>query len=178
LSIHKEIKNLHPIGFLLKTHGIKGDLVFKLEGDSPFSFNKGNWIFIELDGKPVPFKIIDQQIRDDFTGIVNLDNIDNQSRAIELIGKTVFIQKTVALDINKDSYKPKDLIGYQISDKNRGVIGEIHQIFEYPNNTVLQIIENGNEILIPLVSEIIVELNSEKRVIVIDAPNGLFEINC
>ncbi|MEE9161721.1 MAG: 16S rRNA processing protein RimM, partial [Candidatus Neomarinimicrobiota bacterium] len=53
------------------------------------------------------------------------------------------------------------------------VIGDVAAAWDLPANDVLQVIDDGREVLIPLVSEVVLEIDHASRRLVIAVMEGL-----
>ena len=72
---------------------------------------------------------------------------------------------------------PFNFIGYKIIDIKYGEMGEIKDIIEIPNNSLIKISRKNKEYLVPFTNEIIIKADKKKRILEIDAPDGIFELN-
>ncbi|MGE9616247.1 MAG: hypothetical protein ACQPRJ_01515 [Solitalea-like symbiont of Acarus siro] len=68
------------------------------------------------------------------------------------------------------------LDGFSIIDNNIGVIGVVESILRYPQQNLASLSYNGKNILIPLVPDLIVKIDHNKKNIIMALPEGLLEI--
>ena len=61
-------------------------------------------------------------------------------------------------------------------DEEKGELGKVQEIIEYPTQSLIQILINGKEVLIPIHDDIIQDVNREEKKIYIKAPNGLIDM--
>jgi len=71
----------------------------------------------------------------------------------------------------------KDIVGYKVEDKNHGSLGEISNVIEHPGNILMCIEGDFNEILIPMIDAFILDIDHNKKLIRVDTPEGLIELN-
>ena len=57
-----------------------------------------------------------------------------------------------------------------------GNVGKITEILFYPDNPVFQVMQDQKEIIVPLHEDLIVEIDSQKKRIKVNLPEGLLEI--
>jgi len=165
------------IGVITRTQGINGALSVKLEVDLPYEYIDNEVVFVEIDGCLVPFFCHDNEIeiRHNNVAIVHFDDYDNEHQAKELIGCGVYLEMKETDE--EESYGISDeFAGYKVIDKQKGEIGQFSEIIEYPSNSVMVVIFDEKEILIPVHESIIQDIDHENRIIKIDAPNGLIDI--
>jgi non-canonical purine NTP pyrophosphatase (RdgB/HAM1 family) len=63
-----------------------------------------------------------------------------------------------------------------IIDEEKGELGKVQEIIEYPTQSLIQVLINGKEVLIPIHDDIIKNVDREGKKIFIKAPNGLIDM--
>ncbi len=166
------------IGKFTKPYGYKGELALRFDVSIPQEFQQTEWVFVTLDGLPVPFFISSTEniwIKDEQTAILKLNDIDSDIQAKELVNKDVSISQFQS----EKSWEPDNFNafkGFKITDKNLGEIGIFEKIIEIPQNPLMQVFQNQTEILIPLSDDIVTEINTRQKNIQVIVPNGLLDI--
>jgi 16S rRNA processing protein RimM len=165
-----------PVGDFTRTHGIGGELILRLQVRETEGFHEMEWVFVEIDGLPVPFFV--SQIRDlqEDKMILQLETVTTEAQARELTGCKLFIPAK-----RRAGKKPGDtgianIKGYTVWDETHGELGIADQIVAIAGNPLLKIISGKKEILIPAHPDIILEINDTKKRIRIHAPEGLTEL--
>jgi len=69
-----------------------------------------------------------------------------------------------------------ELIGFKVIDDVHGEIGEITNILEMPQQLIFEIHKVKKEILIPANENIIYKIDSNKKIVFINTPEGLIDI--
>ena len=171
------------IGTIIKTHGISGELILKLDIDFPEDYNNMEHIvFIEIDEQLVPFFISQMKIRKQRkmqSAIVKFDDIDTIPQAKELLGYDLYVPVESLPQQKENKYHRvnfNQLIEFTVFDKQFGEIGKVDEILEFPDNPVFKIMKNNKEILIPVNDEFIKKVDKEKKIIEIEAPKGLIDV--
>ena len=170
------INDYTNIGKIIKTHGYKGNLICEL------NFNLKNWkdfnyIFLMINNYLVPFYIEKITHSTNKTIIVKFEDINNINEALKYKNNNIYLSSNKI--IKNISYKEsfKLLYGFTaISNNNNIKIGTIEKISNYSNNIVITIINNNEEILIPLNNNFIVDIIEEKKQIILKIPEGLLDI--
>ena len=94
-------------------------------------------------------------------------NFDNQRDSQVLIGREVFVDDKDFLKFPEDHFFINNLIGSKVF-KNYKLIGEITDVLKMPANDVMSIKgDKGNEILLPVVLEIIESFDPREKILVI-----------
>lgn len=164
-------KIFHPIAKVTKTSGLKGDVCLKplsryfekyinknklMIG---FSIDRSNKISVEMIngiGKKRKFK---------FSGFDSLDS------AKKIIGKTIFVQTSKDSEINWIS---KNILNYKVIDESGNLVGHIIDVMWLPSHDAYIIEKESKEYIIPIVTEIIKQVDYENRNIIIKVMDGLF----
>lgn len=157
---------LVPLGKIVKPHGAEGFL--KIQPLSDINL-KDKFIFIELEGAPVPFFVIQHQV--DGLSLIMLEEIDNKELATQLSGKKIFISESELEKVNlEDEEWLPMLAGFQLFDQNKFNHGMIEEVLEYPS----QILARIGDQLIPLHEDLILKIDPKKKTIQMNLPEGLF----
>lgn len=70
-----------------------------------------------------------------------------------------------------------ELQGCRVVQRGGGVVGEVRRVERTGAADLLIVDANGREVLVPFVPEMCVEVDAEARVIVVELPDGLLELN-
>ena len=166
--IRKE--DVYKIGKLGKTHGIKGEISMQVD-DDVFDRVDADYLVLELDGIMVPFFMEEYRFKTDETALVKFEGIDKQERARELTGTEVFFPRELAESYDNDELSYAQLVGYTVINSNNGKsVGTISYVDEQTINIMFEL-EDGT--LLPASEELIVEIDTEKKEITLDIPEGL-----
>jgi 16S rRNA processing protein RimM len=130
-------------------------------------------IYVGIDGFKIPFFVA---TFDDGKELVQFKKVDSESLIKEMSGCDIFIEQTEELKqrvVDVDA-----LITLEIFDANTNqLIGIIDRIEEYPAHPMAIIVRDGEEIMIPIVEDWIVEIQEEQRRIVMELPEGLVDLS-
>ncbi|MBX7206098.1 MAG: ribosome maturation factor RimM [Bacteroidia bacterium] len=168
-------KKYSVAGFISRTHGLKGELKVKLS--SPFSFAdmlvKGA-VMLEIKGKPVPHFL--DTFNDSGTDIIiKLQDINHVDRAQGLVGLHILADDKLLTE--SDENQLKQLKEFLLIDKNLGEIGRVTDVTEMPAHPLLTVNFNGEEVLVPLVDDFVIEIKKRKKEIHVELPEGLLNLN-
>lgn len=171
-----DLKDLLPVGVFTRTHGFQGELILRLEVREAEDIPEMEWVFVEIDGLPVPFFV--RQIRDlqEDKMILLLDKITSESQAKELTGCRLFIPagKHAGKKFRDTGFT--EIKGYRVVDENLGELGIADEVIAVAGNPLLKVITGEKELLIPAHPDIILEISGKKKIIRIHAPEGLTEL--
>ncbi len=177
-----EHSNISAIGKFQKTHALKGELNAILDID-PIFLEEGNAAIVEIDGILVPFYTASVRPKGSTSFLIRLDGIDTEGEAKNFVNKIIYALKSELasfLDVDESEITDdEDLIGYQIFDiESNEPIGRITGIDSSTSN-LLFIVESadGEEIFVPAADEFIISIDDDKKLIEMNLPSGLIDLN-
>lgn len=168
------LSELYPIGYIQKTHGIKGELSAVLTVDLD-NLDFSYFVF-EMDGIFVPFFNEEYRFKAANAALIKLEGVDTENRSREFVGKAIFIHKKFAPQ-NEEVIDIQFYTGYTMEDSVAGKIGEILSIDDTTENLLFEVMYNGQPILIPAVDEWIVDIDDRRKLLKVNLPEGLLGIN-
>ncbi|WP_185957502.1 ribosome maturation factor RimM [Saccharicrinis carchari] len=162
------------IGFIQKTHGVKGELTLLLiEGINSEELDM-DFLFLDIDKGLVPFYVESYRVKGTKSILVKLEGVDSESRAGDLCGTAVYVgkQQLEALDEMPDV----GYVGYRVYDKKKGCIGSIRAVVEIVNNPLFALDFENKEILFPIHPDFIIASDDTEKTLHVDLPEGLIDI--
>lgn len=162
-------------GVITKIFGYKGDVDIYIDSDEPYKYKNLELVYIDIDGKPIPFFIDKLEFKNNNHAIVHFQDISLED-AERLVKHDLYLPLTMLPKLEGNKFYYHEVKGYTVIDETRGELGIITDILEYPSQAVFQIDYNGIEILIPIVDPVIVEVNRTQRQIRIKAPDELIDL--
>jgi len=162
-------------GKVTKTHGLKGEITIKLDVVNPADFKDLRYLLIEDKGNLIPYFIENQKINGDKM-FVQLQDVKKMEQAVVFLGKGVFLPNELLPELDDNDFYFKEIIGFKLVDEEKGEVGTISDVLEYPTQSVIQVMKDGKEILIPIHDDIIQKVNKKAKVLNIKAPEGLIDM--
>ena len=162
-------------GKVTKTHGLKGEITIKLDVVNPADFRDLRYILIEDKGNLIPYFIENQKINGDKM-FVQLQDVTKMEQAVVFLGKGVFLPNEMLPELDDNDFYFKEIIGFMLIDEEKGEVGTISDVLEYPTQAVIQVMRDGKEILIPIHDDIIQKVNKKAKTLNIKAPEGLIDM--
>lgn len=175
------VDGLVPIGFVSKTHGIKGELNVALETDYlPEDFR---FLFFDIDGCYIPFAVESSRGNSETNRLVSLKGVDSVEEARAFAGKTVYVDKAALMqhplyaeEAADTNLYLSDLVGYHITDSDDRSVGKVTGFNDDTQNYLLEVETNqGANVFIPFVDEWIIDLDTENKTLKLNLPEGLIE---
>ena len=170
---------LTAIGILLKQHGIKGEITMRIDCD--LDVESLQCIVLNMDGIYVPFFIDSTRPRSSESVLISVSGIDSENKAQELCGKDVFALRTdlqqFYTDGDSEGFYLSDLIGFTLITGENQELGVIEDYDDSTENWLLIVKNEKNTIYIPIVEEFIVEIDYSQRILTMNLPEGLVNLN-
>jgi 16S rRNA processing protein RimM len=167
----------HFLGKIRKAIGISGEMVIRLNTDYPETIlKKLESVFLEIEGKRIPFFVEKTKRSDHNEIIVKLDMVNDPDQARYYTNARVFTKQKEFHSEESDKMDLSVLKGFILFDTSLGKIGRIEEVVMYPNNPVLKILGKKEEILIPVQEELIDQLDPDMNRIYMTLPKGLLDL--
>mgnify|MGYP000493191148 FL=1 len=136
-----------------------------------------DYLICLLDGIFVPFFIEEYRFRSDSTALVKLEGIDTAERARMFTNVEVYFPVKHAEEAEDGELSWNFFVGFRMEDVRHGELGEVVEVDTTTVNTLFVVEqEDGEELLIPAQEEFIVEINQEKKLITVELPEGLLNL--
>lgn len=163
------------LGRITRVSGYEGAVAVKLEKIFTENIPHMESVFLEIEGRPVPFFISDL----DYSGadILKLQFEDySADRISEFIGCRVFL--TSEPKTSNKSREKLSFIGFQVYLSDDELLGEISELIPINDQWLISVDSADKKgILIPFHEDFIVKIDKRKKTIFMDLPEGLTEIN-
>jgi 16S rRNA processing protein RimM len=170
-------ETLFKIGKFAKPHGVKGEISLVTSCSALEEEDENLYIVCEIDGIFVPFFVESIRYKTDTVLLVKLENIDTEDAVKEFSNIEVyypideFDSNETLGQITWDNF-----VGYQVTDEQRGLLGDITDVDDSTVNVLFNINHKGKELLLPAVEEFILSIDDEKKMIAVSVPEGLFDL--
>ena len=163
-------KQLHPVAEITTTSGYMGEVRLKpfsrfsidyiMEKTLQIGTSHDNLMNLKLEkaignGKRMRFKF---------------EGIDSELKAKNIIGKTIYANTKADDEINLIA---SDLIGFDVVTDTDDYVGELKDVMWLPANDVYVVFNGEKELLIPIVNEVVLSVDYDKKEILIANIDGL-----
>jgi 16S rRNA processing protein RimM len=171
-----EKENCYLVGYIVRTHGLKGELSIFLDVDYPEDYQEIDSVFVEIKGQLVPYIITHINILQKAKAIVKLESVDNIDTAQSLVGSSLYLPEDVLDELEDGGFYYHQIMGYTIVDSALGKLGTVKTIYTPNAQDLIAMDFEGNEVLIPVVDEIVDKADHEAKEIYVTLPEGLLDI--
>jgi 16S rRNA processing protein RimM len=169
-----KVDDCYQLGYVIKTHGLKGEVQILLDVDDPSQYQKLESMFVLRNNSLVPFFIEHIQVIGK-KAILKLEDIENIDEAKVFVSNEIYLPLALLPPIEDGGYYLHQLVGMELHDKGNA-IGDVTEIYEMGPQNMISILHQGKEVLVPLIDEIIKKVDLERNVIDADLPEGLVDV--
>lgn len=104
--------------------------------------------------------------------LVKFEGVQTRDDANALRGP-VFVEATAARELDVDEYWPHQLVGADVVTSDGDEVGAVREILPGPAQDLMVVDRHGGDVLVPMVKDIVVDVDVAERKVTIDPPEGL-----
>jgi 16S rRNA processing protein RimM len=167
------------VGRVARVHGLRGQIVVNPETDFPDArFRIGSVVYrVAADGGPEPLKIAAVRFHRG-RPIVGFEGVESIDQAEALTGAELRVPVASLERLPAGAFYHHDLAGCRVQTQSGEVVGEVDRVEGGSGVSQLVITTGrGDEVLVPLATDICVTIDVGRKLIVIEPPEGLLELN-
>ena len=166
---------LVAIARIVRTRGLKGELVAEVLTDFPERFEGLKEVSALLsNGDRTELKIESHWFQKNRV-ILKFEDHDTVESAERFRDAEICVPESEAVALESDEYFDWQLADCQVVTVDGQNIGTVHEIMRTGGTEILAVQGEAKEFLIPFAETICIEVDIEKKRIVIDPPEGLLE---
>jgi 16S rRNA processing protein RimM len=165
------------IGRVARAHGNRGQVIVNLETDfAEDRFQAGHVVRVGPVDRAVARTIASVRFHQG-RPIVALEGVTTMNDAEALAGAELWMPASALAPLPPETFYRHDLVGCEVRQTSGAVVGRVIAVEGTLERSHLVVEGNRGEALIPLAAPICVKVDPVARVIVIDPPEGLLELN-
>jgi 16S rRNA processing protein RimM len=161
------------IGYVAKTHGLKGEVTIMYTDVSDLESVKS--VFIELKNNLVPYFIEHVSSRLD-KAFIKFEEVNTLEAANMLKGCSIYLDKTLRPKLKKGEFYDDEVIDFIVEDEDLGLLGAIKEVVQSGPSRLLALDYLGKEVLIPVNGPFIQSINKTKNKIIVQLPDGFLDL--
>lgn len=164
----------YNLGRVTKPWGVKGQMVIFLDVDTPEDYLGLDSAFVEIKGSLVPYFFHVDHL-DGNRAVVTFEDL-SADQAHALAGHDLYLPLDLLPKLEGNKFYFHEVVGFRVVDDEKGDIGILRQVIDYPAQPLFQIMKNDTEILVPVIDQVIKKVDRELKTLYIAAPNGLIDL--
>lgn len=169
--------DVYKIGRLGKPHGVKGEISFMFN-DDVFDRVDTDYLILDIDGILVPFFMEEYRFKGAETALIKFEDIESEDDLQEIVGRDVYFPRHMS-DSEEGDVTWAEIIGYNLIDARTGkLVGKITSVDDTTINILFETeTPDGNGVLVPASDELITNVDTKKKEISIELPEGLLNLD-
>lgn len=160
------------VGRIGRAHGVLGEATIEVRTDDPdLRFAVGEKLTLE-NGNSLTVagnRWHNQILLLSFVGITDRNKIE------ELRDQLLYAEVDIKAN-QPGEYHFQQLIGCEVVLANKSKLGIVQEIVQLPGQDLLSVETEKGEVLIPMVKQIIVSIDVDQKIIQINPPEGLLDV--
>ncbi|MCP4350981.1 MAG: 16S rRNA processing protein RimM [Desulfobacterales bacterium] len=166
--------DLIPIGKVKGAHGIRGVIRVWPYTESLSFFEPGSsFLMRNAEGVEKRCEIEWAKPYKKGSALFSLKGTEGREMADALAGFEFFIEKSELPELEEGTYYWTDLIGLSVFTTNGECIGCIESVIPTGSNDVYVVKDKDNELLIPAMESVVIEIDLSNKTMRVDLPEGL-----
>lgn len=162
------------VGKILKTQGRAGAVRVLPLTDYPQRFKAKSRVYVSLKGSRKLMNIEESVPRQKYV-IIKFKEVPDMNAAEEIKGGILEITREELYPLPENTYYIFDIIGLNVRDLNRGILGRISDVLQTGSNDVYVVETGARPVLIPALKQVVKEIDLPGRSMVVDLPEGLVD---
>jgi 16S rRNA processing protein RimM len=163
------------VGVVRRPHGLLGELSIEPVTSFPERFRAGLGLAWQKGDERRTLTVASVRPHGNrllvaFEGVTSID----EARALS--GGDLSVPSEEAVPAPEGFYYSSEIVGWRCEDRQGRLLGTAKGVEETPAGPLLTIDSTEKEVLVPFVSGIVVEVDRAARRIVLDPPDGLFDL--
>ena len=163
-------KKLHPVAEITTTSGYMGEVRLKPFSRFSIDYIKEKTLQIGTSYDNLIDLKLEKAIGNGKRMRFKFEGIDSELKAKNIIGKTIYANTKADDEINLIA---SDLIGFDVVTDTDDSVGELKDVMWLPANDVYVVFNGEKELLIPIVNEVVLSVDYDKKEILIVNIDGL-----
>ncbi|GAB4130406.1 MAG: hypothetical protein Fur0015_04280 [Ignavibacteriales bacterium] len=125
-----------------------------------------SFVFIDIFGEKRKIFVESYEV-DKMNLLLKFKNFDTDEDVKDFIGKKIYVSLAKEIELNKNEYLIKDLLGCKVVFNDK-FFGKLIDVIQLESNDVYVLLsENNSELLLPAVSDFIQSIDTENKIIVL-----------
>ena len=168
------MEDLLKVGVITTTHGVRGEVKVFPTTDDAERFLDIEYVLLDTGKELRRLNIKNVKFYKNLA-ILKFEGVDNINDIEKYKGKSLFVTRENAVELEEDEYYIGDLIGMEVyTDDSEERFGVLKDVMETGANEVYIITsENHGEVLLPAIHECILDIDVEAKKMKVHLMEGL-----
>ena len=171
------LDDCYQLGYVIKTHGLHGELSIMLDVDVPEAYQQLESVFVATSGSEtlVPFFVEHLAIRQN-KALVKFEEVDTIDQAETLLKARLYLPLESLPPLADDQFYYHEIIGFTVEDEQQGLLGTVQDVYESTGQDMIVMQYQEKEVFIPINDDIVPRVDKTQSVVHVKLPEGLLDI--
>ncbi len=163
------------VGKIVNTHGIRGEVrVQSITGNPDERYKKGSKLVIAMgDGTVTPVKVKSHRVHKNFD-LLTFENYPSINDVEQFKMKMLQVDEALLPELDEGEFYESEIVGATVIDEAGETVGKIKEILFLPANDVWVVQrQNKKDLLLPYIDSVILNVDKEKKEIIVHILEGL-----
>ena len=161
------------VGRVVKTQGIKGEVRVSFSGEGMTTFCKGKMVYLEnKKGERKRLTVESSRPLRQMT-ILSFQEVKRVEEAEALVDCSVYVAKESLEALPTGEFYWYQLLGLRVKTESGTFLGTLEEIIPTGSNDVFVVRRDAQEVLIPAIDEVVVQVDLQEKVMMIRPLEGL-----
>ena len=161
------------VGKIVSIHGNKGNLKVHSYAESLSVFSSGYPVLIKHESGRLSTHEIRRARFQKRSVVLSIKGVVTVCQARELVGAEIHIDSDLLPELDEGTYYWFDIIGLSVFALDRTYLGCIESIIPTDGNDVYVARNQGNEVLIPALESVVLDIDLKRKTMRVDLPEGI-----
>lgn len=168
-------EDLVAIARIARPRGLRGECVADILTDFPERFAEtADVVAVFADGSRRPLILEDARFQKDRVHL-KFSEVNDLDSAEELRGAEICVPENETVELEEGEFFDWELVGCRVETVGGEPIGTVRELMKTGGTEILVVDGESKEFLIPFAESICTEVDVERKLIVVDPPEGLLD---
>jgi 16S rRNA processing protein RimM len=163
------------VGAIKRPHGLRGEIAIEPLGDFPQSLAPGSRLTARVSGVERELSVASARPHGTHV-LVRFEGLDSIETVEGLAGGDLYVERSELPLPSPDFIFDDEVRRFRCVSLSGESLGQAVAFERFGQNCCLRIESEGKAVLVPFVRPIVREVSRDRSVIVLDPPEGLFEL--
>ena len=163
------------LGSVVGKYSFKGEVLVKIDSDSPEDYLTLESVFVDSNTGLVPFFIRKCQLHKSSLLRIDFEGVTDEATANNLLKKKIYLPLTLLPPLKGNKFYYHEVIGFIIVEDGKN-IGTIEIIHDQGLQALFEVNLGNSNALIPIHDDFIVNVDRLSKIITVKLPEGLLDL--